>query len=62
MVLSLLIHDGWKTTHFHIVPVVKRWQELFQLKGQQSDRGFLEDSLWKAKEEAHYFPASPHCR
>ncbi|KAM4655515.1 LOW QUALITY PROTEIN: protein mab-21-like 4 [Amazona ochrocephala] len=61
MVLSLLIHDGCKAIRFDIVPV-KRWQELLQLKGQQSDRGFCEDSLWKAKEEAHYISASPHCQ
>uniref|UniRef100_A0A8B9FGB1 Uncharacterized protein n=1 Tax=Amazona collaria TaxID=241587 RepID=A0A8B9FGB1_9PSIT len=36
MVLSLLIHDGCKAIRFDIVPV-KRWQELLQLKGQQSD-------------------------
>ncbi|KAM9279727.1 protein mab-21-like 4 [Morus bassanus] len=61
MELSLLIRGGWKTIRFDIIPVVRRQQDPLQLKGRQSDRGFPEGSLWKATEEAHFVPASPHC-
>ncbi|KAM9231839.1 LOW QUALITY PROTEIN: protein mab-21-like 4 [Leptosomus discolor] len=61
MELSLLIRSGWKTVCFDFIPVVKRQQELLWLKGWQGDRGFPKGNLWKAKEEAHFVPASPHC-
>ncbi|XP_009700053.1 PREDICTED: uncharacterized protein C2orf54 homolog, partial [Cariama cristata] len=61
MELSLLIRGGWKTIRFDIIPVVRRWQEPFRLKGRQSNRGFPKGTLQKATEEAHFVPASPHC-
>ncbi|KFZ58015.1 Uncharacterized protein C2orf54, partial [Podiceps cristatus] len=61
MVLSLLIRGGWKNIRFDIVPVVRRQQELLQLKGRLSDQGFPAGSLRKATEEAHFVPASHHC-
>ncbi|XP_074733525.1 LOW QUALITY PROTEIN: protein mab-21-like 4 [Strix uralensis] len=61
MELSLLIRGGWKTIRFDIIPVVRRQQEPLWLKGRQSNGVFPEGSLWKATEEAHFVPASPHC-
>uniref|UniRef100_A0A8C0EFJ7 Mab-21 like 4 n=1 Tax=Bubo bubo TaxID=30461 RepID=A0A8C0EFJ7_BUBBB len=59
--LSLLIRGGWKTIRFDIIPVVRSQQEPLWLKGRQSNGVFPEGSLWKATEEAHFVPASPHC-